>query len=161
MKMKSIFTLISALSLVLLAGTASADVAGYTSNIKAQTVEKATTKWLDLYTANGNQITKRCFFKKGQAAVFLSAETGHVEGPNGGLKARIWLDPVGPPPAFWLKPASGDLFLTAYDGSRAEAHATHGGFFVPSSRWYNVRVQVRSTGQSVFNIDEVSLICMN
>ncbi len=161
MKIKSIVTSTGLLGLALLASTANADVAGYTSNTNKQVVKKVSSKWLDLSSARGNQITKRCYFRKGRSAVLFSAETGHINGPNGGLETRIWIDPPGAIPAFWLRPANGNLFFTAYDGSRAETHATHGGFWAKKSGWYNVRVKVRSTGQSNFNIDDLSLICMN
>ena len=142
-----------------------ADVSGYTANTNQQTIAPVTALWLDLNTAAGSQITKSCYFSKGPAAIFFSAETGHVNGPNGSLETRIWIDPlpVGGvnPPAFWLAPANGNLLMTTYNGASAESHATHGGFNAWASGWYNVRVYARSTGQSTFNVDDLSLICVD
>ncbi len=159
MKIQRVLALGVTMGLTVLAGQASADVSSYTSNTKSQSVAVGETKWLDLSSARGNQITKRCYFKKGAAAVFFSAETGHISGPNGGLSARIRI--LQPGPDFWISPANGSFFLTAYDGSRAEGHAVHGGFRAKRTGVYGVRVQVRSTGQSNFSIDDLSLICMN
>ena len=152
-------TLISVLGLTLLAGQASADVASYTANVNPQFVKNPV--WLDLNSARGKQITKRCYFRKGYAAIFLSEETSRYKGNTGWLHTKIRVYPPYPG-AFWLAPTNSDLALdSAAGGDKWEGHATHGGFYAKKTGWYNVRVWSRSTGNATFRVDDLSLICMN
>ena len=158
MKIQNILTLGSVMGLSLLAGQASADVAGYAHNKQVQHVNSA--RWLDLHTAKGHQINKTCYFKKGAAAVLFSAETAWESG-TGWLNTRIWVSGVG----YLNNDTSSDNYaIESAKGVKKdwEGHAFHAGFRAPRTGFYKVRVRAEpKNGQGKYWVDDTSLICMN
>ena len=108
-----------------------------------------------------------CGFKQSSeyCCAFFYRSTKTSGESNEWLNTRIWLDPFGPAPGFWLS-STDESNNYAIDSAKGivndwEGNAVHAGFRVSTTGFYRVRVHARSTGNSGFNIDDTSLICMN